>query len=115
MRRAGGRAGVPVPRRRRAAGRPAKIAGDRPSADGFAQVAMLADKRCCVLLKTRIGYKGNFEGVLLCSAPLHPGEIVHAGAPAREYITLPGQGVFEELYLRRRIDERRFDVYFDLN
>lgn len=85
------------------------------SRDGLVHVAALADGRRCVLLKTKVGYKDNFDAQLLCSGPLHPEEMKSAGAPPRQYISLAGHGIFEELYLRRRIDDRTFEVYFDLN
>ena len=85
------------------------------SQDGRVQVAVLPDSRICLLLKTNLGYKGNFDGVVVCDVPLHPTEISRSGVPSREYITLPGQGIFEELYIRRRINDRTFVVYFDLN
>jgi hypothetical protein len=36
-------------------------------------------------------------------------------SPGREYVTLAGHALFEELYVRRRIDDRSFEVYFDLH
>lgn len=91
---------------------PPDLAGH--SQDGQVHVAHLADGRLCVLRKTRIGYKDNFEGELLCSGPLRPEEIVGSGGP-RPYVSLPGHGLFEELYIRQQHDARRLDVFFDLN
>ncbi|TKC90565.1 hypothetical protein [Polyangium fumosum] len=85
------------------------------SADARVHVARLADGRTCILLKKSIGWKSNFEGGLLCDAPLLPAEIVAAPPASRAYVSLPGHAVFEELYVRTQHDKRTFDVYFDLN
>jgi hypothetical protein len=85
------------------------------SADGSVLVAALHDGRHCTLLKKKIGHKDNFEGMVACSAAVGSGEIAAHGSPPREYLSFPGHGVFEELYIRKRIDDRTFEVYFDLN
>jgi len=85
------------------------------SVDGLVQVAALHDGRHCTLLKKKIGHKDNFEGVLACSAAVESREIASHGTPPREYLSFPGHAVFEELYIRKRIDDRTFEVYFDLN
>lgn len=85
------------------------------SHDGFVHVAALRDGRQCTLLKKTVGYKENFEGIVACSAAVRSGEIAAHGSPPREYLSFPGHGLFEELYIRKRIDERTFEVYFDLN
>lgn len=83
----------------------------------FVQIANLGEGRYCFLAITHAGYKDNFEGVLSCTRPLAPDEIVTP--PANEnrpaYISLPGYGSFEELYIQQRRDDRTYDVYFDLN
>lgn len=84
------------------------------SHDHRAQVAALDGGRRCVLLKQRVFGKDNFEGLLVCDQPLRATELATAGAPARPYVTLAGHGVFEELYVRRRIDDRTVEVFFDL-
>ncbi len=96
-----------------------------PSLVGFAaggppQFAHLQDGRYCLLVKTEIGYKDNFEGVLSCTRPLLRSEVIAASGTYASYISLtscsrPGCGIFEELYIRRARDARTFDVYFDLN
>ena len=85
------------------------------SSDGLVDIAVLRDGRRCVLLKTKITYKGNFDGLVSCSAPLLPGEVISGGKTPREYISLSGHQLFEELYVRRRIDDHSFEVFFDLN
>jgi hypothetical protein len=85
------------------------------SADGLVHVAALDDGRRCALLKTKIGYKSNFEGMLVCTGALTPAELASISGPSRTYVDLAGLGLFEELYVRRCIDERTFEVYFDLN
>jgi hypothetical protein len=85
----------------------------RHSAERRAHVAHTRDGRRCVLVKTDIGYKGNFKGIVACDAPLRPEELVEK-AP-RPYLTLPGVEMFEELYVSSRIDDRAYRVFFDLN
>jgi hypothetical protein len=68
-----------------------------------------------VLLKTKLGYKDNFTGIVSCDAALDQTEISRADVSTHEYIALAGQGIFEELYIRHRIGDRMYDVYFDLN
>jgi hypothetical protein len=87
----------------------------RLSADGLVHVAALDDGRRCALLKTNIGYKSNFEGLLLCTESLTTAETATSSGAKRTYILLAGPGFFEELYVRRCIDARTFEVYFDLN
>jgi hypothetical protein len=92
---------------------PAELAA--ASRDGYVLVAATADGRRCVLLKKTVGYKDNFEAVFACTGPLRPDELKTYGSPPRQFISLAGLGVFEELYVRKRIDEHRYEVYFDLN
>lgn len=84
-----------------------------PSADGQAVVTTTEDGRRCVLVRTAIGYKDNFDGIFVIDAPLRAGEVIED--PSRPYLSLPIGQLFEELYIRRRIDERAFEVFFDLN
>ncbi len=93
-----------------------------PSSLGVRAVAPAAiahhkDGRYCVLVKTKVGWKDNFEGVLACTGAITRGEIQSYGANGRTYtfISLPGYGVFEELYIADKRDDRTYDVYFDLN
>lgn len=83
------------------------------SADGKVVAARLGDGRLCVLAKTRIGFKDNFEGVVRCSGPLHAEEIVEDSE--RPYLSLVGHGIFEELYIRERTGNTELTVYFDLH
>lgn len=85
------------------------------SIDGRAHVARLGDGRTCVLLKKSIGWKGNFDGLLQCDAPLLESEVISAPPAQRAYVTLVGYTPFEELYIRKRRNDRTFEVYFDLN
>lgn len=71
------------------------------------------DNCYCVLLKTSIGWKGNFEGILCCNRLLHPDEVV-IKQTKRPYISIHGFYPFEELYLRKDHNNGRYDVYFDL-
>lgn len=83
------------------------------SATGTVDVARTLDGRTCVLLKTKVGYKGNFVGIFRIDGPLRPGEIVDEAS--RPYLSLPGLAQFEELYIRSRTDTGALEVYFDLN
>jgi hypothetical protein len=86
------------------------------SADGNVTIAHLSDGRYCVLLKRSIGFKDNFAGRVLCSAPLLPKEVIDApNAPGRREIQIPGYGAFEELFVKNQNGDREYDVYFDLN
>jgi hypothetical protein len=73
-----------------------------------------ADGRYFVLLKSVLGWKGNFEGTLCCDKPLRPDELVGAQGQ-RPYISVGSVSPWQELYVRGRLSERRFKVYFDLN
>jgi hypothetical protein len=81
---------------------------------GTVNIGRSNDGRTCVLLKKQIGWKENFAGTVACDRPLLAKEVA-ADAKSRSYMTLPGEGVFEELYISRRLSDHRFDVYFDLN
>lgn len=90
---------------------------EKQSEDRRATVARPDGRRLCVWVKTDIGYKENFEGLLFCDAPLEVGEYVDKpvepeGAP---YISLQGEMDFEELYVRKKIDDKSYEIYFDLN
>jgi hypothetical protein len=81
-----------------------------------ATVARLDADRVCVLVKTDIGFKGNFEGLLFCSAPLKKGELIEAPqGDSRSYVSLETSAELEELYVRKQVDARTLEVYFDLN
>ncbi len=74
----------------------------------------MTDGHFCILLKYELGWKGNFAGMFYCDRPLLPSEIAEDPS-GRTYISIVGYGVFEELYVKRRIDDKAFDVFFDLN
>lgn len=82
-------------------------------------IVHLRDGRTCFLLKTNVGYKDNFEGIASCTQRLLSSETIAARGKYGPYIALTNCiracGVFEELYIRRALDDRTYDVYFDLN
>ena len=84
------------------------------AATGTASGLRTRDGRFCVLLKTTIGWKGNFQGIFCSDGPLLPSEII-GGATRRAYISIGDEYLFQELYIRRRYSDRCFAVYFDLN
>jgi len=59
------------------------------------------------------GYKENFDGLVVCTAPLHANEVHERNGGS--WISLAGFGVFEELYVRRQVDDHTYQVFFDLN
>ncbi|HAA30769.1 MAG TPA: hypothetical protein DCE56_27590 [Cyanobacteria bacterium UBA8553] len=88
------------------------------TAQGTVEALRTVDNRYCVLLKTYIGFKDNFEGTLYCNRPLSPNEIM--GEPQDgAYICIKGNYYpyysFKELYVRKRHDNCRFEVYYDLH
>ena len=91
---------------------PAAVAGLSAKADALA--ARLADGRACALITTEIGNKGNFRGILVCSAPLHTDEM-HKDASGRAYISVPEVFELEELYLSGPAIDGVYPVFFDLN
>lgn len=84
------------------------------SEGGVIQTARTSDGRYCVLMKKRVGWKDNFEGLVCCDDALQQREVVEPQTGAA-YISLAGLGIFEELYIRKRYSDRLFEVYFDLN
>ncbi len=68
----------------------------------------------CVLIKTSIGWKENFEGRLCCNKMLDPDQIV-THIPDKPYLMIAGYYPFEELYLHKDHGGGVYDVYFDLN
>lgn len=84
--------------------------------DGYVRVALLKDGRTCVLMIAVWEYKDNFHGVLACNAPLRSDEVVSSdNYPGKTYLSLPGYGVFEELYVESKRTPNAYNVYFDLN
>ena len=78
-------------------------------------IVHLKDGRTCFLIKTAVGFKENFEGIVSCTQPLLPAETIPAQGTYGPYIALTNCirtcGVFEELYVRRARDDRTYDVY----
>lgn len=84
------------------------------SHNGIIQAARTTDGRHCILMKKRVGWKENFDGLFYCEGPLRSNEIIESPT-ATPYISLGGLGIFEELYISNRHNEQLFEVYFDLN
>lgn len=66
----------------------------------------------CVLTKTQVGYKDNFEGRLCCQGDL-PGVTTTTGG--KQVTSAADGGVLEELYVRALHPPSWAEVYFDLN
>jgi hypothetical protein len=99
----GATAAIPLPQPLRVASRESQV-----------HVARLHDHNTCILLKKKVGYKGNFKGTLCCTRLLSTSEIIEDKAGGRSYVSLFGHGIFEELYIRRRVSSDTMTVYFDL-
>jgi hypothetical protein len=95
---AGFHQGVPLPARYR-----------RLTPDGTVDLFKTSDGRLVVLFKTSVGWKQNYSGVIVSDRPLKPDEVGtdFAGRPA---ILIRGLDVT----IRRQIDARRYEVFFDL-
>ena len=83
------------------------------------EVLRTRDNRYCVLVKTYIGWKDNFEGTFYCNKPLSEDELIKIDLD-RVYIHIKGQYYptyyLHHLYVRKSYDDnRRFEVYFDLH
>jgi hypothetical protein len=85
-----------------------------PSHEHAVYAKHLADGRTCILVKTSIGYKDNFEGVLACDGPLAPQEIVADAGPRRVCLDLLDP-TFRDLIIRGPRGPNALNVYFDWN
>ena len=65
-----------------------------------------------VLLKTKIGWKGNYEGVLYSTSPLGAGQIGTDNYGHNE-VHVPGIDANPPV-IRSRVNPKFFRVYFDL-
>lgn len=77
-------------------------------------VIQLVDSRIVILLKTWVGWKGNYRGILCLSDAVRSEEI-KVLANGRRYIALPGPPPWEELYVQNKLSDEIWDVFFDLN
>jgi hypothetical protein len=84
------------------------------AADGIATALRTDDGRYFVLLKQTVGWKGNFEGVICCDAPLRSTELIQSQGE-RSYISIDDYVPFHELYVREGHGAECCEVYFDLN
>ncbi|MEX2187453.1 MAG: hypothetical protein WD875_11685 [Pirellulales bacterium] len=78
--------------------------------NGTIDVVVSPDGRITFLLKTHIGWKQNYEGYVYSTEPFGAGEFV------RDYYgrTNINNREFGDPVVRRRVDERTYEVYFDL-
>ena len=67
-----------------------------------------------MLLKTVIGWKDNFRGLLLTTAPVTAAE-VKQDSRGRQFISLPAPPPWEELYVQKKRSDQVWEVFFDLN
>ena len=74
-------------------------------------VAVLPDGRTVLLIKTSIGWKGNYDGYVYASAPLTTAEFA-SDYYGREEILIPGLG---SIVVRKKYSATFFKVFFDLN
>jgi hypothetical protein len=64
-----------------------------------------------ILVKTSQKYKSNFEGI--CYSTFD--EDIIKSTNNREYFSINHAGIFEELYIKRKISHQYYKIYFDLN
>ncbi len=77
--------------------------------DGTVDLVKTNDGRLIVLFKISVGWKGNYSGVLVSDDPLRPDE-VGTDDYGRPSIRVRGL----ESVIRRKIDDRHYEVFFDL-
>jgi hypothetical protein len=86
--------------------------------ENVVQVIHTRDNRYCILLKTYIGYKKNFEGIFYSDNPLPEDEIEPSWDNYffREY---EGENSckydFYTLHIRNNLDDGRWEVYYNLS
>jgi hypothetical protein len=81
--------------------------------NGKIQVIHKTDDRYCLLLKTYIGGKDNFEGIFYCHPPVSEKVAV---IEDKTVIYIEGKYCPEPFFVRKRYDDNyRFEVYFDLH
>ncbi len=87
------------------------------SADGKVDAVVLADGRVVLLLKTWVGWKDNWSGIIYSSSPLKPSEISkdYYGRP-RIWIsdTPQGPSILEDHFIEAKVNDRLYFVAFDL-
>ncbi len=67
-----------------------------------------------ILIKTDIGYKGNYHGY--CYTTIKSNDIIINELNGRTYLSVENGAVFEEIYLKESYENKKsFRVFFDLN
>jgi|SRR5882672_1635873 len=82
------------------------------SSNSKANVVLTPDMRVIVLVKSSVGWKENFEGWVLSSKPLLPGEVTR-DAYGRAIIIVPSLDSSDPV-IRKKISELIYEVFFDL-
>lgn len=78
---------------------------------GTVNLIATADGRTIVLFKTSIGWKGNYRGIVFSDAPLKSEEVVSGtGRDSRSSILID----HFQTFIRKRISDRQYEVFFDL-
>ncbi|MGB4775869.1 MAG: hypothetical protein WBP45_11895 [Daejeonella sp.] len=73
------------------------------------------NKQYFILLKKSIGWKDNFEGIVISNKKI-PESWLSKMDGNTYYLSIRGlAGVFEELYVSKRVNSTTFKVYFNLN
>lgn len=88
---------------------PPDLAG--ATADGRVHAAV-TPTRTCAVLKASIGWKENWKGTVICTAPIADAEL--RPWSGLRVLTL-GDPPLEELFVSGRRSDRSLDVHFDLN
>jgi hypothetical protein len=74
----------------------------------------LPDGHIAVLMKTTLGWKGNFRGFLYVTRPVSSNEMKNDNRGNR-FVSLPAPPPWEELYLQSMYNDQLSEVFFDLN
>jgi hypothetical protein len=80
------------------------------AADGAADATVMPDGRVVLLLKTSLGWHGNWSGVVFFTGPIRPAE-VGRDAYGRPQVMVPGLSYH---FVKKGVDDRHFVVAFDL-
>ncbi|SIO60424.1 hypothetical protein SAMN05444166_6387 [Singulisphaera sp. GP187] len=78
---------------------------------GTVDLFRTADGRMIVLFKTSIGWKGNYRGIVFSDTPLRSEEVVSGTGRDRPSSILIDNF---QTFIRKRINDRHYEVFYDL-
>jgi hypothetical protein len=89
------------------------------SINGGVDAVVLKDGRVILLLKTSIGWKENWRGVIYTSSPFEPCEMQNGSYGGRSEIyisdTPQGNNLLESHFIETKMNDRLYFAAFDLN